>query len=190
MIVYITRPEAYEIFMGGKRSVLMWVQEPYYSHVSRSNNILNEVRYVDRGWYSPHTHGVLARFILKQDDALLEAVWKEIFWSVCPKGMTYEEGVEWANTVVKDDPEFPLTNYHSLTDDKEWEGKCNVCHKRFLLEVNLRTNEVKRTMPGVSLRRRSEADIIPKGWIHTDQASFLDATEYWHTELGPDDIPF
>jgi hypothetical protein len=35
LIVYITRPYAYEVFMGGKREVRVWVQEPAYSHMSR-----------------------------------------------------------------------------------------------------------------------------------------------------------
>lgn len=190
LIVYMTRPEAYEVFMGGKRDIRMWVQEPAYSHASRSYEVVGKQRYVDRGWHAPHTSGVLARDLLKQDKELLEAVWKEIFWSILPQGMTYEDGYEWADTITKPDPEFPVTNYHLLTDDKEWEGKCNVCHKRFLLKVDLRSNQVERVIPHVELRRRSTDEPLIHGWVTTDQASFIDATEYWHAELGPDDIPF
>lgn len=189
MIVYITRPYAYEVYMGGKRDVRLWVQEPYYSHHSIGNELGGEIRYVDQGWHATHSGSVKARFILTQDNTLLEKVWKEIFWSILPKGMSYDEGCVWADIVTSEDPEFPDTNYRLLVDDKEWEGKCNVCHKRFLLKVNLRTNEVERIKPGVYLRRRS-AEERDLGFIHTDEASVLDATEYWHPECGIDDIPF
>lgn len=186
----MTRPEAYEVYMGGKRSVLMWVQEPAYSHASRSYMVGDKQRYVDRGWNAPHVSGTLAREILKQDKDLLEAVWKEIFWSILPRGMAYEDGHRWADTVNKEDPEFPTTNYQLLTDDKDWEGRCNVCHKRFLLKVDLRSNVVERIIPHVELRRRSKDEPLIRGWVTTDQASFLDATEHWHPGPGPDDIPF
>ena len=190
MIIYITRPNAHEIYMGGIRSLMMWVQEPSYSHSSLANELGSETRYVDQGWSAPHSSGVLARYLLKQDEDLLSAVWKEVFTSLCPSGMSYDAGVKWANVVVKPDVEFEITNYHQLSDDREWEAKCNVCNKRFLLEVNLRTCEVKRIPPLVHFRQRTENDPIQREWIRTDQATFLDATEYWHEKPGLDDIPF
>jgi hypothetical protein len=121
---------------------------------------------------------------------LLEAVWEEIHWSVLPKGMAYEGSYDWCDAVVKDDPEFPVTNYHSLVDDREWEGKCNVCHKRFLLKVDLRSNTVERIKPLVENRRLSDDEPMQHGWIRTDECDPFFAVEYWHDKLSPDDIPF
>ncbi len=181
--VYITRPDAYEIYMGGKRDLRVWLEKPYYSHQSRTHELHNEVRYVDDGWRAAFSTGARFKLLFEQDRRLLDVVWPLVFLSVCLKGMTYEEGEKWANTPdpTPEDPEDTL--YRQLFSDKEWEGKCNTSHKRFLLELDLRTYEVQRIKPGVSLRFES-------GWTFTDEIDPKLAVEYFHPPEDIDDISF
>jgi hypothetical protein len=136
-----------------------------------------------------HTSGNLARFLFEQDEELLRAVWGEVFLSILPKGMNMTEGMEWEKTPIISSWGQPDTAYHYIFEDKQWEGKCNTCHKRFLLEVGLRSNTVKRIKPNVEHRRLS-MDEPHRSWERTDECDPFFASEHWHAELGPDDIPF
>lgn len=169
--------------MGGHRNLAIWLEQPSYSHQSRSNGMPDKNQFVDRGWVTALTTGQRAKFLLGQDLALLDAVWHEVFLSVCPKGMTYDEGVAWAQTPAPSEFDPDETLYRALFEDKEWEAKCNTCHKRFLLEVNLRTNEVRRIKPSIDLRGKG-------GWVVTGEIDPALAIEYYHDPATVDDIPF
>ena len=181
--VYITRPYAYEIYMGGKRDLRVWLEKPYYSHQSRSYELGSKTYYVDDGWRAAFAAGQRFKMLIEQDEKLLEVVWPHVFLSICPKGMTYEEGKIWADTPDPTEEDPTDTKYRLLFSDKEWEGKCNTCHKRFLLELDLRTYEVQRINPGVGLRHSH-------GWVYTDEIDPKLAVEYYHDPDELDDIPF
>lgn len=183
LIVYITRPTAYEIYMGGKRDISVWWDRPSYSHQSRSYELCGKTHYVDDGWRAAFGTGQRAKLMFEQDERLLEVVWPEIFLSICPKGMTYEQGLEWSE---RPDPtaEDPGDRaYRQLFYDRQWEAKCNTCHKRFLLTLDLRSYEVQRIQPAVNLR-------FNPGWFHTDHISDKLAVEYYHGPDDIDDVPF
>ena len=159
MLVYITKPIVHECIMGGFRSLALWTDMPHYHHYpSRINSLKENVKeYVDRGWGHGHrNHPSPAKPILKQDEDLAEKVWNQITWSCCPKGISFEEHIAWCNTPVPegDNSLFePYTNLENLLyhrpNGKLADIKCNINYKRFLLEVNLRTNEVKILTPRV-----------------------------------------
>jgi hypothetical protein len=143
----------------------------------------SEMYYTDIGWIAVHSTGQKAKLLLKQDKKLREIVWHEVFLSLCPQGMTYEQGVEWADTAVKTDNSDDDVLYDLALKDKEWEANCNTCHKRFLLQLNLRTYEAQRIVPEVALRHNH-------GLFHTDQIDARLAIEQYHSIEDIDDIPF
>jgi len=161
MLVYITRPTASSVYMGGKRHLLLWVERPWYDHRPRFDGEL----WVDTGWQGPFSQGAYARDLLKQDEALLDAVMTQVVLSLRPKGTTPEEGLKWAES---------LDNWRSLMDEPDWEGRCHLCHKRFLLQVNLRTNQVGLVTPHVI-----DGDLEP---------TYEQATRRHHAPL--DGLPF
>ena len=191
LYIYITRPYAYEIYMGGKRDLQLWWEKPSYSHMSvEYDGVGGRVHYIDRGWAAPHSVGSRASKFISSDEQLLGAVWDEIFLSVLPKGMTYEEGLIW-----QDEPQIngygqPDNKYHLLFDDKEWEAKCNTCFKRFLLKVDIRSNTVERIKPLVDERDTLNNTGYQRGWKETDEILPFFATERYHVDTGADFIPF
>ena len=191
LYVYITRPYAYEIYMGGKRDLRFWVQPPSYSHESwEYESVRNQTRYIDRGWNAAHCSAQLFRELASQDNELLHNVWDEIWLSILPKGMNREQGLLWEQEPMITNYGDQDTKYHLLFEDREWEGKCNTCFKRFLLKVDLRSNTVERIIPNVALRRTKEEPDIIRGWHQTDQIDPYYASEHYHPEPGLDSIPF
>lgn len=173
MIVYITRPEASEVYMGGKRHLDAWLQEPYYDHRPRFDGSF----YTDAGWSATHCQGQPARLLLTQDPALLEAVMDRVICSVYPSGMDPAQGEAWSNQLTADgDP-----MWRTLFTDRDWEARCNRCHKRFLLKVDLRTNQVELVTPFVIIGRFS--------YTTTDITSEL-ALQRYHDARSEDVIPF
>ena len=181
--VYITRPPAYEIYMGGKRDLRVWLDKPYYSHQSRRDDFHGKVRYTDDGWRAAFCSGRRFKPLYEQDPRLVEVVWPHVFLSVCPQGMSYEQGLAWADTPSPTPEDATDTLYGQLFSDKEWEGKCNTCFKRFLLELDLRTYEVQRIKPGILLR-------FANRWTYTDEIDAKLAVELFHSPEDIDDIPF
>ena len=175
LIVYITRPEAYEVYMGGKRHLDLWLQEPHYDHRPKNNGL---DKYVDTGWQATHCSPQPARHILKQDDGLLETVMEFVAMSLYPKGMDLDKGTYWADKLDENGDH----GWRTLFKDQDWEGKCNTCHKRFLLKVDLRTNRVERIQPYVILDGKTT--------VTTDECTPELATQYYHDPNGVDIIPF
>ena len=192
--VWITRPTAHEILMGGERELQMWLTRPHYSHCSFDaclSDPSGAPRYHDTGWRSEGAdNGVRVKPLLKQHDALRKAVWDEVFLSVCPVGMSYAEGVAWHNTQRGEESfdGYPITLWHNLTDDRAWEGKCNTAAKRFLLEVDLFNATVKRVRPLVMLRRAPDAPV--PALVATDAITPELAAEYWHPAPDAELVPF
>jgi hypothetical protein len=173
MIVYITRPEASEVYLGGKRHLDVWLQEPHYDHRPRFDGC----HYTDAGWSATHCMPQAARLLLSQDHALLEAVMDQVVLSVYPAGMNAAQGEAWSNGQTDDgDP-----MWRTLYTDKEWETRCNRCHKRFLLKVDLRTNQVELVTPFVIIGRFS--------YTTTDITPEL-ALQRYHDVSSEDIIPF
>lgn len=194
MLAWITRPSSHEILMGGDRHLLLWMERPHYSHAAKASDLClrsDPRRYRDRGWIGRRDQGVRAKPLLKQCATLRAAVWDEVFLSVCPKGMTLGEGQVWSETQRGNEvfDGMPITLWHQLTDDRDWEGKCNVSHKRFLLEVDLLSQTVRRVTPLVALRRTTEEEALP-GVVESDSIDPALAVEVWHTAPDPDRMPF
>ena len=187
--VWITRPDSHEILMGGDRHLKVWFNRPAYIHHPQTYETgRGEYKFVDQGWRADSDdYGKDVKPLLKQDPELRKLIWQEVYLSVGPRGMSIPEIEAWEVIVTKPDPEFPTTNWHNLTDDREWEGKCNTCHKRFLLEVDLRSNTVKRIIPSVVYRQ--EPGQPPSKWIETDECPYELAFEYYHKPNGLE-IPF
>ena len=175
LIVYVTRPDAYEVYMGGKRHLDLWLQEPYYDHRPRSNDMGG---YVDTGWAATHCQRQPARLALSQDKHLLETVMEFVILSLYPKGMDLDKGTYWAEKL--DDVGDP--GWRTLFLDKDWEGKCNTCFKRFLLKIDLRSNKVERVLPYVVLPR----DVT----VTSDDITYELAIQHYHDPSSEDIIPF
>lgn len=174
LIVYITRPDSTEIYLGGKRRLELWLQEPHYDHRPVDND---NGQYVDRGWTAVHCESQPARLILSQDEHLLETVMEFVIMSLYPKGMDLDKGTYWADKVdAGGDP-----GWRTLYADKDWEGKCNTSHKRFLLKVDLRRNKVDRIVPYV---------ILNDAYVTSDDITFDLATQRYHDQNSIDIIPF
>ncbi len=199
LIVYVTRPGAYEIFMGGYRSLQVWLVRPCYSHESFSTGEPDrdgKDQYRDEGWL-PQRSSLRIKPLLKQSKPLWDAVWHEVFLSVCPKGMDDEAGTAWCSGTRPAQPgdlgvrNGRVANWRFLADDREWEGRCNTSHKRFLLEVDLLSATARRVAPRVHLRRLYDGHLVGESeWVETDQITSEMATEYWHSQAGPNSVPF
>lgn len=174
LIVYITRPDAYEVYMGGKRRLDFWLQEPYYDHRPASDDMGG---YIDTGWSAPHCSPQPARLLLSQDDQLLETVMELVVMSLYPKGMDLDKGTYWSEKLNEEGD----LGWRALFTDKDWEGKCNTCYKRFLLKVDLRTNKVERVTPYV---------VLTDAHFTTEDISFELATQRYHSPDSKDIIPF
>ena len=161
--------------MGGARRLDFWLQEPHYDHRPKSNG---DGSYVDRGWTAPHCSPQPARLIIKQDESLLGAVMGQVVMSLYPKGMDLDAGTYWSEKL----DESGDSGWRTLFTDDQWEGRCNTCHKRFLLKVDLRTNRVERITPYVVIDSRTT--------VTTDEASFELATQFYHSPDSQEIIPF
>lgn len=185
LYLYFTRPDAYEVYMGGKRSVRVWLEAPQYRHTATVEEYRG--KYSERGWSYDYDHGKVARPLFKQDPDLLELVWDQIVWSVLPRGMSLKEGLEWQHQPDTDPPREDgfgdiLSNYHWLFEDRNWEAKCNLCHKRFVLKVDVRSMTSEFVAPLVELPN-------VRDWVTTTEITPYLATRYWIP--GSDgDIPF
>lgn len=172
--VYITRPDAYEVYMGGKRRLELWLQEPHYDHRPMDNE---DGQYVDRGWTATHCQPQPARLILSQDKELLETVMEFVIMSLYPKGMDLDKGFYWSEKIDESGDQ----GWRTLFKDKEWEGKCNTCFKRFLLKVDLRNNKVEKVLPYV---------VLNDAYVTADDITFELATQLYHDPDSIDIIPF
>lgn len=178
--------------MGGSRNLEGWFTEPHYSHRSILRDFRPDVEeYIDTGWRAHLVSRQRVEKFLKQDMDLFNKIWDEVFLSVLPKGMNMEEGVKWEQTPKADGEVFDgwvITNWHLLLDDRQWEGKCNTCHKRFLLRVDLRAGTVERIDPLV-FPRGTPGGAVPSG-LRTSECSPEHATEFVHAAGTEDGVPF
>lgn len=159
MIFYVTKPDNHELVMGGWRSVKLWTDKPAFQHfpVGGHSPISSKPEdqdktYQDVGWtvngYGRGSYSARIKPIIKQDAQLEQIIWDNLCWSACPKGISMADSLTW----TQQESETPgRTNWESLLwhVGKESDIKSNIHHKRFLLEVNIRTNECKIIKPTV-----------------------------------------
>lgn len=174
LVVYITRPDAYEVYMGGKRRLELWLQEPHYDHRPIANDLGN---YVDRGWTAAHCMPQPARLLINQDEGLMETVMEFVIMSLYPKGMDLDKGTYWSEKLDESGDQ----GWRTLFKDRDWEGKCNTCFKRFLLKVDLRRSTVELVVPYV---------ILNDAYCTSSDISFELATQRYHDSNDPDILPF
>lgn len=156
MKVWMTRPECGEVYMGGLRSVDVWVEKPFFDHrpmkhdfdlyCPESKQHFAEV-YREHGWYT-RSGSVRAKRFLKQDPAIRDKVWALI-----------QESLVYADCA---DPHRRLNDdeYDQLMDPAH-EMKCRIHWKRFLIELDLREDTVKVVEPEVLLDDRQPRAYYP-----------------------------
>lgn len=193
MLVYITRPTAAEIYLGGMRGVQLWLHEPMYRH---SSTLLRATgsQYVDTGWTDTAGVGSLrCKGFLKQSKALQLAIWQEIFLSLLPKGLTLDEADAWASQPDNKGSAGGAQMRDRWYRDPRWEALCNTSHKRFLLRVDLASGNVGRIAPRVELKGGT-ASLEPQvSTINITRTDLIDealALELVHVVADPWAIPF
>lgn len=191
LFVYITRPDAYEVYMGGKRHLELWLLPPAYDHRSVEYNGMDGVMYTDRGWCTVDT-SQQARHLLAHDKDLTVAIMREVILSLYPKGIDSLQGEAWAAAAdleaERQDGHPAENNWRRLRSDREWEAKCNTCFKRFLLKVDLRSNTVQRIIPQViyTMEQRNAGRDLGR----TDHIETIDIFPRLRDFAGLDHIPF
>lgn len=147
MKVWITRPQCDEVFMGGLRKVMLWVDKPRfdqrpfteeYELYDRDTETYGSVVWRESGWVSV-AGSVRAKPFLKQNKDVLDAVWAMIRKSLASEQLSGDEvtNIEAADTFL----------------DCRYEAKCTIHWKRFLLEIDLKNETVEQAdvmviMPG------------------------------------------
>ena len=168
MKVWITRPQAYEVWMGGLRHVVAWLAEPSYSHQPHNHwkdgRMATEFR--DFGWFAGSSDSpTAAKPLLKQDEQLLGQVWEWLLWSIAPKGTDRRAAIAlWEDQVARLNDgrachagqDGSVAPGQGVYRDEDWEARCNLSHKRFLLEVDVRTNRCALRAPRVYCQDQPE----------------------------------
>jgi hypothetical protein len=154
MKLWFTRPECDEIYMGGLRSVDLWLSKPVFDQRATtldfelidplSGGVVAEI-YHEVGW-SSHSGCVRAKEFLAQDKAVTQKVWDKIYESILP-----------IDCPVPEIKIMGLNEFNYLLDYGS-ELQCRTHWKRFLLELDLRTDSVKLIEPDVLWN-----DSLPKG---------------------------
>lgn len=175
MRVWITRPKSSEVYLGGLRSVLLWIEEPRYDHrmlneggclIDRNTSDILHYIYKEKGWWS-QTGSLKAKKFLKQDKEVLKKVWDKIYESLIPN---YIDDTSLTYSLNEKE-------YDELHHNPNYEIICTLNWKRFLLEIDLFENTVKLVKPiiipysGVSERN------IPLTDFNLVSDSFLDENE-------------
>lgn len=191
--VWLTRPTAYEVYMGADRHFELWVEKPCYMHTPRANDMnwpSGLPRQVDAGWEA-QSRSISAKPLLKQDPDLRKKVWQQVLLSCAPRGMALEEAFVWADRAeAPADVDLSVEPYwRSLFMDRNWEAKCNTSHKRFLLEIDVRLNTVNRILPSWVGRHDDAAGRRP-AWVVSDEIEAARAVEYYHPEEEQMGVPF
>ena len=157
MLIYITKPIVHECIMGGFRSVSLWTKPPHYDHypiMTRISGDKEEKLFVDRGWGIKGSRcSAPAKPFLEQDEVLATKVWEQIVWSCCPKEVSFENHIQWCNQMAPGQNPYQEDNFSNMLyhnpEGIKADIKSNINYKRFVLEVNVRTNEVKIITPTV-----------------------------------------
>lgn len=148
MRLWITRPSAVEVFMGGLRGTMAWLSMPAFSHrptipdfnlYQPDGGQLFASVYREEGWVS-EVGGVPASPFLKQDEAVKAAVGEFMIRSCLIEGWDF---VDWN-----------MTNVDRILSPG-YENDCAVHWKRFLLEIDLKTHGVVLVEPRA---------IVPEGF--------------------------
>ena len=126
MKVWVTRPYAYECYMGGWRDCYIHLVKPFYDHRIQYDGSYG----YEYGWYYGNHKGQrVAKDFFKQDKFMEDKVWGIINW-----------------TLSMDDDIM----HESWYNDKLWETKCNRNYKRTLIEVDLYKRDAYLIVPEVN----------------------------------------
>lgn len=174
--------------MGGDRKLQLWLEKPSYLHSPRSNDRnwpSGKPISVDMGWTAP-SRSIEAKPLINQDEALRKKIWEQVLLSCAPKGMaSVEQAIEFAHSTAAVLNNDSSPTWRDLFTNRQWEDECNTAHKRFLLEIDLRSNHVQRIIPAWSGRGADGHE-----WHTSDQMGSMSASEYYHPEEESDGIPF
>lgn len=169
MKVWITRQASDAVFMGGLRDILLWIDEPSFDHRCQvleaelfdpaRNTYVMEI-YREEGWLS-RAGSLPAREFLTQNEDIKFRVWEEICNSLisweCPDPMAVKS---------LDDLDSPLLR-------QNYELSCAIPWKRFLLEIDLKSETVSLIKPLVCYEDGERARGIPLRKSVTVSSSYL-----------------
>ncbi len=142
--------------MGGWRSVRVWIEKPAYYHTPEGGFTPRQnknAKFQDIGWaVESEQRSLKFKSLVKQDAELEKIAWSLIAWSACSNNVKFEEWEKWADKVEVLDG-LNYTNWENLMFHRTRDSdlSANVHHKRFLMQVNLRTNECKIITPTVHI---------------------------------------
>jgi len=201
MIVYVTRPDNHELVMGGWRSVKVWVEKPSYYHTplggfSPPRDNINAT-FQDTGWAVDCERNRSQKFkpLVKQDAVLENNAWALIAWSACPRSVSFKDWATWADFIEDPNDPFSYSNWENLMwhRTRDSDLMSNLHYKRFLMQVNLRTNECEIVIPTVHIYHvgkpyydKSSSETIQTQDITIELAT---RTNYECPELN-NDLPF
>lgn len=156
MKIWITRPSACEVYMGGMRSIGFWVQKPRYDHRLKEHEIYQHIDnpndgivvYQEVGWSYGNSYEIPGKAFLKQEKTIFDRVWDKVRISVCPPDVDADQWSE------------DMKNWHQLVDDNYWEAQCRLSKKRFLLEVDICAKTVEFVEPEI---------VLPQGLFNTQR---------------------
>lgn len=155
MKVWITRPVSSEVHSGGLRSVRLWVERPRYDHrpltyefelLDSSGNYFATV-YRELGW-TTSSGSVLAKSFLKQSPKVYAKICELIYYSTYPKSLEYSP-----NTRLSYKEYLRLQEF-------EYELETNIHYKRFLAEIDLKSEECVIVHPEIVI----DSPLIVKDW--------------------------
>lgn len=142
MKLWVTKPESYEVYMGGlKRSFHVWMSQPIYSHATIADRYLQEERLTEIGWRSPFDRSGPSniRVLLEQYPDFDMKIWDRVIYAECPP--EFEDYNKWADE-----------HWHDIGEEwikSPWETKSRIHFKRFLLELDTVEGTVKLIKPMV-----------------------------------------
>lgn len=155
MKVWITRPTCDEVFTGGFRKVLLWVDKPCFDQRPYTEEYElfdpEEDKYVasvwrELGWTSV-AGSVPAKPFLKQSEEILDQVWQMIRHSV--------------SSDLPGGGDVSDFNNSEVFLDARHEARCAIHWKRFLLEIDLKNETVSYADVMVGMEEGSRTLNLP-----------------------------
>lgn len=184
--VWITRARSADVYLNGTQSLSVWLSKPTYSHTTRGDQHGSVLRFIDLGWNN-NTASVGAKDLIDQDTRLHDLVWDEVVASCAPAGMSHSKAQTFPVTGCTEATPGDPPVWSDLFHDNLWEAKCNTSFKRFLLEVDLRSNSVCRIVPSVQVRNEQVSQVglvSANNYLRTDTINEAMALEHLHPLLS------
>lgn len=170
MKVWITRPDCREYYLGGWRSVRVWLEKPFFDQ--RALRVAFQLHNPDTGVDGPYVHeesgwmsetgGRRAKPFLKQDPDLMEKVRLRIYESLVPA-----DSVDPLTKSMNEEEYDRLLNI-------SYEMECVTHWKRFLLEVDLKADTAELVEAEVKMYEREDRGDYPVSVTIGTSSLFLD----------------